>query len=80
MHYFDHDIRFWEKRQFFRRKSPKIVIITSTPGPSRQSLSQPNYLGSRNKVYMGESRVKPKKNQLDRMFEKIMHSTGHDQM
>jgi hypothetical protein len=29
---------------------------------------------------MGESRVKPKKNQLDRMFEKIMHSTGHDQM
>ena len=29
---------------------------------------------------MGETRVKPKKNQLDRMFEKIMHSTGHDQM
>jgi hypothetical protein len=30
----DHNIGFWEKRQFFRRKlqkSQKIVIITSTP-------------------------------------------------
>jgi hypothetical protein len=30
---FDHNIRFWEKRQFFRRKLSKIakiVIITST--------------------------------------------------
>jgi hypothetical protein len=27
----NHDIGFWEKRQFFRRKSQKIVIITSTP-------------------------------------------------
>ena len=29
---------------------------------------------------MGETKKKPKKNGLDRMFEKIMHSTGHDQM
>jgi hypothetical protein len=38
---FDHDVRFTEKRKFFRRKlaqiaenwpkSPKIVILTSTP-------------------------------------------------
>jgi hypothetical protein len=28
----DHNIGFWEKRQFFRRKSQKIVVITSTPG------------------------------------------------
>jgi hypothetical protein len=32
MQKFDHNIGFLEKRQFFRRKSPKIVIITSTPG------------------------------------------------
>jgi hypothetical protein len=35
MQNFDHNIGFWEKRQFFAencRKSPKIVIITSTPG------------------------------------------------
>jgi hypothetical protein len=34
MQKFDHYIGFWEKRQFFAencRKSPKIVIITSTP-------------------------------------------------
>jgi hypothetical protein len=33
----DHNIGFWEKRQFFaenRQKSLKIVIITSTPGPN----------------------------------------------
>jgi hypothetical protein len=29
MHKFDPNIGFWEKRQIF---SPKIVIITSTPG------------------------------------------------
>jgi hypothetical protein len=32
---FDHNIGFWEKRQFFAencQKSQKIVIITSTPG------------------------------------------------
>jgi hypothetical protein len=28
----DHNIVFWEKRQFFRRKLQKIVTITSTPG------------------------------------------------
>jgi hypothetical protein len=27
--------KFWEKRQFFRRKSQKIVIITSTPALRR---------------------------------------------
>jgi hypothetical protein len=31
MQNFDHNIGFWEKRQFFRRKLPKIVILTSTP-------------------------------------------------
>jgi hypothetical protein len=34
MQNFDHNIGFWEKRQFFAencRKSQKIVIITSTP-------------------------------------------------
>jgi hypothetical protein len=33
----DHNIGFWEKRQFFRKnwqKSQKIVIITSIPGLS----------------------------------------------
>lgn len=33
-----------------------------------------------NHVYMGEAQIAPKKNQLDRMFERIMHSTGHDHM
>jgi hypothetical protein len=28
MQNFDHNIGFWEKRQFFRQKSQKIVIIT----------------------------------------------------
>jgi hypothetical protein len=35
MQNFDHNIGFWEKRQFFAKnwqKSQKIVIITSTPG------------------------------------------------
>jgi hypothetical protein len=32
MQNFDHNIGFWEKRHFFRRKLAKIVIITSTPG------------------------------------------------
>jgi hypothetical protein len=35
MQTFDHNIGFWEKRQFFAeicQKSQKIVIITSTPG------------------------------------------------
>jgi hypothetical protein len=35
MQNFDHNIGFWEKRQFFAencQKSQKIVIITSTPG------------------------------------------------
>jgi hypothetical protein len=35
---YDHNIGFWEKHQFFAkncRKSPKIVIITSTPVPTR---------------------------------------------
>jgi hypothetical protein len=35
MQNFDHNIGFWEKRQFFAvngRKSQKIGIITSTPG------------------------------------------------
>jgi hypothetical protein len=35
MQNFDHDIGFWEKRQFFAancRKSQKNVIITSTTG------------------------------------------------
>jgi hypothetical protein len=35
MQKFDHNIGFWEKRQFFAencQKSPKILIITSTPG------------------------------------------------
>jgi hypothetical protein len=35
MQNFDHNIGFWEKRQFFRQKlskSQKIVIITSTLG------------------------------------------------
>jgi hypothetical protein len=37
MQNFDHNIDFWEKRQFFAencRKSQKIEIITSTPGAS----------------------------------------------
>jgi hypothetical protein len=37
MHNFDHNIGFWEKRQFFAenwRKSQKIVIITSIPDVS----------------------------------------------
>jgi hypothetical protein len=35
MQKFDHNIGFWETRQFFAenwRKSQKILIITSTPG------------------------------------------------
>jgi hypothetical protein len=35
MQKFDHNIVFWEKRQFFRRKLGQIaenLIITSTPG------------------------------------------------
>jgi hypothetical protein len=31
MQNFDQNIGCWEKRQFFRRKLQKIVIITSTP-------------------------------------------------
>jgi hypothetical protein len=37
LHKFDHNIVFFEKRQFFAenwQKSQKIVIITSTPGAS----------------------------------------------
>ena len=38
----------------------------------------------RNKVYMGKPShhggAEPKKNMLDKMFEQIMHSTGHEQM
>ncbi len=33
-----------------------------------------------NHVYMGDVSVKPRKTQLDKMFEKIMQSTGHDHM
>jgi hypothetical protein len=33
----DHNIGFWEKRLFFRRKLPKIVKITSTPGAGGSS-------------------------------------------
>jgi hypothetical protein len=32
MQNFDHKIGFGEKRQFFRRKLKKILIITSIPG------------------------------------------------
>jgi hypothetical protein len=35
MQNFDHNIGFWDKRQFFRQKlskAQKIVIITSVPG------------------------------------------------
>jgi hypothetical protein len=37
----DHNIGFWEKRHFFRRKSqksPKIMIITSTPDCEKRPL------------------------------------------
>jgi hypothetical protein len=41
MQKFDHNIGFWEKRQFFAencQKLHKIVIITSTPGLERIAL------------------------------------------
>jgi hypothetical protein len=52
MQNFDHNIGFWEKRQFFAencRKSQEIVIITSTPelasfsGPSNRQYRGYNY-------------------------------------
>ena len=33
---------------------------------------------SSNHVYMGQPRVKPRKNIMDKMFEHFMHQTGHD--
>jgi hypothetical protein len=45
MQIFDHNIGFWEKRQFFAenwKKSQKIEIITSTPEMYKQN-GQKNY-------------------------------------
>jgi hypothetical protein len=56
MQNFDHNIGFWEKRQFFAEnweKSQKIVIITSTPGQVRHApsiLKSANAFEANNKI------------------------------
>jgi hypothetical protein len=50
MQNFDHNIGFLGKRQFFRRKLQKIVIITSTHGSVEQKLLGPFFSSSFNQA------------------------------
>jgi hypothetical protein len=64
----DHDIGFWEKRQFFVKnwkKSLKIVITTSTPGRTKRRV-----------VYLMKKKIHIRRDQKKKQMSKKLTRRG----